>query len=62
MSKEDTKFRVAAGKYARDFLVMKYRLEYQELYRAYLINRGISVRDIKSIVDERELLQEKAGE
>ncbi len=52
-----TELRIEAAKYARAFLVTKYKQEYNELYRAYLINRGVSVR--KNLVDERELLDER---
>lgn len=62
MSGANNTVRVAATKYARDFLSMKYNEEYQELYRAYLINRGIPVRAVKPQVDERELLKEREGQ
>ena len=47
----------AAG-YAKTFLAQKYRKEYQELYDAYLINRGITPQRAGKLVlkDERELL------
>jgi hypothetical protein len=57
---EITRIRVAANRYASKFLTHKYHEEHQELYRAYLANRGISARE--EIVDERELLKEKEGE
>lgn len=60
MSREQIlRARVRAAEYARTFLANKYEDEYQELYRAYLINRGIDVRSKKNLVDERELLDER---
>lgn len=52
-SKETLKIRVRAADYAQRFLAQKYRQEYQELYRAYLINRGINVRSEDGLIDER---------
>jgi hypothetical protein len=52
---EHVKERVAAQRYAFKFLAKKYHEEYRELYRAYLVNRGISTRSIDPMVDEREL-------
>jgi len=56
---EITRIRIAGNKYASKFLAHKYHEEHQELYRAYLINRGVSTRE--DVIDERELLQ-KEGE
>lgn len=48
--------RVSASKYAIKFLRHKYRTEYQELYDAYLRNRGLNTRrNPEPIVDEREV-------
>jgi hypothetical protein len=59
MSQEHHKnIRVHAANYAQRFLAKKYYEEYQELYRAYLTNRGIKVRNNASIVDERLLIKE----
>ena len=51
------KTRALAVSYAKTFLVNKYHDEYRELYRAYLTNRGVSIRASK-VVDERQLLAE----
>jgi hypothetical protein len=51
---EITRARAAAANYAKTFLANKYHDEYSELYRAYLINRGVPVRHINPIIDERE--------
>lgn len=54
MSKEEVlRIRVRAAEYARTFLANKYDEEYQQLYRAYLVNRGIEVRSKKNLIDER---------
>ena len=58
MSGEHTNIRAKAADYAKIFLAQKYKEEYQELYRAYLINRGINVRHDKPPVDERLLMKE----
>ena len=59
MSQELPKnIRVHAANYAQRFLAKKYYKEYQELYRAYLINRGASVRNPVNVVDERLLVKE----
>ena len=58
MSADLTRQRVAAQRYAFKFLANKYHEEYRELYRAYLVNRGISTRSIDPMVDERQLLTE----
>lgn len=50
---DSIKIRQEAAKYAKAFLVNKYNQEYQELYDAFLYNRGISTRRGKQIVDER---------
>ena len=58
MSGTNNTIRSAATKYARDFIIAKYYEEFTELYRAYLINRGIPVRVLKKeLVDERKLLK-----
>ena len=58
MSGQHTRIRVAAARYASTFLANKYHEEYSELYRAYLINRGIPVRASSTIVDEREMMKD----
>ena len=50
--------RAKAAEYAKTFLAQKYHDEYQELYRAYLINRGINVRKQGNVIDERLLIKE----
>lgn len=50
---ESIKIRQEAAKYAKAFLVNKYKQEYQELYDAFLINRGFTPRRSVKIVDER---------
>lgn len=52
------KIRVQAASYAKTFLANKYHDEYQELYNAFLSNRGISTRKNKALVDERLLANE----
>ena len=58
MTNKYNSVRVAASSYARRFLANKYHDEYEELYRAYLINRGIPVREKSEIVDERTTTNE----
>jgi hypothetical protein len=50
---ESLNIRTNAAKYAKAFLVNKYRAEYQELYDAYITNRGLAPRRSKQFVDER---------
>lgn len=52
------KIRVQAASYAKTFLANKYHDEYQELYNAFLSNRGISTRKNKALVDERLISNE----
>jgi len=52
---ETMKIRNEAAKYAKSFLVMKYNQEYQELYDAFLNNRGISTRRSRVLTDERNI-------
>jgi uncharacterized protein (UPF0305 family) len=52
------KIRVQAASYAKTFLANKYHDEYQELYNAFLTNRGISTRKAKVLVDERLISNE----
>lgn len=50
-----------ARNYAIAFLIQKYKDEYQELYRAYLVNRGFDVYDnTKPLVDERKLVRSES--
>jgi hypothetical protein len=55
---ETIKIRSRAAGYAQTFLANKYYEEYQELYNAYLKNRGINTRKGKDIVDERLIASE----
>jgi len=57
-TKEKQKLRNKAQRYAVAFLMQKYRTEYKELYRAYLINRGAEIHDLEPLVDERKLLKD----
>lgn len=53
-AKEITKLRGLAASYARYFLMQKYKEEYDELYNAYLKNRGLYTRkNRKPLIDER---------
>jgi hypothetical protein len=47
-----------AAAYAKAFLLNKYHEEYQELYDAYLTNRGISTRRGRVLTDERLVTNE----
>lgn len=53
MTNETLKMRAKAASYAHTFLAKKYYEEYQELYNAYLNNRGIATRKTSILVDER---------
>ena len=55
MAGQHQAIRTKAAEYAKVFLAQKYYEEYQELYRAYLVNRGINVRTQGNLVDERLL-------
>ena len=57
MSNDTLKIRAQAASYAKTFLANKYRDEYDELYRAYLVNRGITTRTSRNMVDEREMVK-----
>lgn len=59
MAEHHKNIRVHAANYAQRFLAKKYYEEYQELYRAYLINRGVAVREQGNVIDERLLVKEK---
>ena len=52
-----------ARRYARQFLAKKYYLEYRELYKAYMINRGVkpNITRGERLVDERELMKENGN-
>ena len=52
-----------ARRYARQFLAKKYYLEYRELYKAYMINRGVKPNTTQGekLIDERELLKENGN-
>ena len=52
------RIRVQAASYAKTFLANKYHDEYQELYNAFLNNRGISTRKTKVLIDERLIASE----
>jgi hypothetical protein len=56
--KEVMQIRAKAAGYAQSFLANKYYDEYKELYDAYLINRGISIRRGRVIKDERTTTKE----
>ena len=59
MTANDTlKIRAQAASYAKTFLANKYRDEYDQLYRAYLVNRGVTTRTSRNMVDEREMVKE----
>jgi hypothetical protein len=58
MSNNTLKIRAQAASYAKTFLANKYRDEYDELYRAYLVNRGVTTRTSRNMVDERKLTTE----
>ena len=58
VTNETLKIRNEAAKYAKAFLVMKYNQEYQELYDAFLTNRGISTRRSRVLTDERTIVNE----
>jgi hypothetical protein len=51
----------AATEYAKKFLTFKYHEEYQELYKAYCNNRGVTTIKgyTKVPVDERLLVKEQ---
>ena len=51
----NVKIRAKAAAYAKTFLAKKYRKEYQELYEAYLRNRGYTTRATTVMVDERTI-------
>lgn len=50
---DSLKIRTEAAKYAKAFLVNKYKKEYQELYDAYITNRGLKPRRSIKMQDER---------
>jgi len=53
-AKEVAKIRGLAMTYAKMFLMHKYKEEYDELYNAYLKNRGLSTRKFREpLIDER---------
>lgn len=60
MTADEALLKRKATAYARRFLVDKYYEEYRELYRAYIINRGVkphkTARETQ-LVDERELMK-----
>ena len=60
-SPEVNRIKVGANRYAQDFLAQKYNEEYQELYEAYLLNRGFTpIKRIRQeLVDEREVLKQR---
>ena len=55
---ETMKIRAKAASYAQSFLANKYYDEYKELYDAYLINRGITIRRGRVMKDERIVTSE----
>jgi hypothetical protein len=58
VTNESLKIRNEAARYAKAFLVMKYKQEYQELYDAFLTNRGINTRRNRVLTDERAVTNE----
>jgi len=58
MTNETLVIRSQAASYAKGFLAKKYYEEYQELYDAYLTNRGVSIRRNKNLIDERLITNE----
>jgi len=58
VTNETLVIRGQAASYAKGFLAQKYHEEYQELYDAYLTNRGISTRRNRPLVDERLVTNE----
>jgi hypothetical protein len=56
---ELAKVRSKAASYAQTFLAKKYHDEYQELYNAYLVNRGVPTRKGKELIDERLVVNEQ---
>ena len=55
---ETMKMRAKAASYAQSFLANKYYDEYKELYDAYLVNRGITIRRGRVMKDERVVTNE----
>ncbi len=49
------KVRTQGMNYARAFLMQKYKAEYQELYTAYLRNRGVDIEISVQLIDERKV-------
>jgi hypothetical protein len=58
VTNETLAIRSQAAGYAKGFLAKKYYKEYQELYDAYLINRGVSTRRGRVLTDERAVTNE----
>jgi len=56
-AKEISVIKTAASDYAKRFLSRKYYEEYAELYQAYCTNRGVSTRNMSTLVDERLLVK-----
>jgi hypothetical protein len=59
MTNDTLKIRAKAASYAQSFLANKYYEEYKELYDAYLINRGITIRRGRVMKDERVINDER---
>jgi hypothetical protein len=59
VTNETLVIRSQAASYAKGFLAKKYYEEYQELYDAYLTNRGVSIRRNKNLIDERLITSEQ---
>ncbi len=59
MTNDTLVIRSQAASYAKGFLAKKYYEEYQELYDAYLTNRGVSIRRNKNLIDERLITSEQ---
>jgi len=61
MTDDTMKIRAKAASYAQSFLANKYYEEYKELYDAYLINRGITIRRNRVMKDERLINNESSN-
>jgi hypothetical protein len=59
MADDTMKMRAKAASYAQSFLANKYYDEYKELYDAYLVNRGITIRRGRVMKDERIVANER---
>jgi hypothetical protein len=58
VTNETIAIRSQAANYAKSFLAKKYYEEYQELYDAFLTNRGVNTRRGRVLTDERVVTNE----